>query len=403
MMWPKLRFEEFNSQWIIKEIKDISKISSGGTPNRKNSKYWDGEIPWITTSEVKFNEITIANEFITEIGLKESSAKLFPINTILIAMYGQGATRGKSAVLKLEATTNQACAAIIVNKNVNFQFVFQTLTHNYEELRNLSNEGSQKNLSLGLLGSFRLKIPPTFKEQIKIAGFFSLLDKKAEKQKEKIGKLEELKKGMMQKLFSRELRFRDKDGGEFPEWEALRFGDVVEKLIGGGTPSREIDEYYGGNIPWVTVKDLKTNKYIRDAEEYITDLGLNNSSSKIVDNGDLIIPTRMAVGRILIAKEDVAINQDLKGCKLKPGYDTEFIYYLYVSKSTAIERLGSGSTVSGINIDDLMGIRMEVPAIKEQEKIAEYLCSVDIKLEKEKDKLSLLVKQKKGFMQRMFL
>lgn len=245
---------------------------------------------------------------------------------------------------------------------------------------------------------------PSMEEQQKIASFFKLLIQKIEKQQEKIGKLEELKKGLMQKIFSQEIRFKDKDGGEFGEWKSMEFGEVVEKLIGGGTPSRKVDEYYyEGKIPWLTVKDLKTSKYVAGASEHITELGFENSSSKIVDPGDLIIPTRMAVGRILIATEKVAINQDLKGCKLKPQYDTEFIYYLYFSKSEEIEKLGSGSTVSGINIDQLIKIKIHVPEYAEQLLVASFLRKLDEKIEKEKEKFRELKMQKKGLMQGMFL
>ncbi len=131
---PKLRFKEFedSGKWEVKKLGEIAKITSGGTPNRSNSEFWNGDIPWISTTLIDFNTIREANEYITEIGLQNSSAKIFPKNTILMAMYGQGKTRGKVAMLGIEAATNQACAAIILMDKHNTGFVFQYLSANYD-------------------------------------------------------------------------------------------------------------------------------------------------------------------------------------------------------------------------------------------------------------------------------
>ena len=107
---PKLRFKEFedSGEWEKNTMEEICKITSGGTPSRTVNDYWNGEIPWISTTLIDFNTINAANEYITEAGLQNSSAKIFPKNTILMAMYGQGKTRGKVAILGIEAATNQA-------------------------------------------------------------------------------------------------------------------------------------------------------------------------------------------------------------------------------------------------------------------------------------------------------
>src|SRR5690606_34861112 len=116
-------------------------------------------------------------EFITQKGLDNSSAKLFPKNTILMAMYGQGITRGKVAILGIDATTNQACAAIKLQSNYDTQFIFQNLMSRYEEIRDLSNDGGQKNLSAGIIKEIEVYYPEKT-EQIKIASFLSVVDEK---------------------------------------------------------------------------------------------------------------------------------------------------------------------------------------------------------------------------------
>lgn len=378
-MKPEIRFEGFEDEWEKKKIIDIAPLQRGFDLVKKNIV--SGKYPIGYSNGILGNH----NEF---------KAK------------GPGVFTGRSGTIGNVHYTDENYWPHNTSLWVtNFKGNHEKFIYYFYKNVNLKRYDAGSGVpTLNRNDVHMLKrLIPTYEEQLKIASFLTLQERKVEKQQEKIKSLEKLKKGMIQKIFSREIRFKDKNGGEFPEWDAIRFEHVVEKLIGGGTPSRKVEEYYGGDIPWVTVKDLKANKYISNAEEYITELGLKNSSSKIVDKDDLIIPTRMAVGRILIAKENVAINQDLKGCKLKRGHDTEFIYYLYASKSTVIERLGSGSTVSGINIEDLMKIKLEIPTLREQEKIAQYLCTLDIKLEKEKVKFKLLVEQKKGFMQRMFV
>lgn len=199
---PKLRFPEFQNdgEWEKSTIGDISFISSGGTPNRQNQSYWGGDIPWITTTLIDFNYIDKAAEYITQKGLENSSAKKFKENTILMAMYGQGKTRGKVAILSITAATNQACAAIQVKSNYNVNFVFQNLMSRYEEIRKISNEGGQKNLSATIIKTIPFKYPPK-EEQQKIADCLSSLDTLITAQTEKIEQLKHHKKGLMQQLF----------------------------------------------------------------------------------------------------------------------------------------------------------------------------------------------------------
>jgi type I restriction enzyme S subunit len=182
---PDLRFSFCTGNWTKTNIGKVSNVSSGGTPSRTNHRYWGGKIPWVTTSLIKFNYIESSDEFITEDGLKNSSAKLFPKGTILIAMYGQGVTRGKVAVLGIDATTNQACAAVSFDSDLVFNnFAFYQLMKNYDDIRNLANDGGQKNLSGSLIKSLSVYIPP-LEEQQKIADFLSSVDKKISLLKEK--------------------------------------------------------------------------------------------------------------------------------------------------------------------------------------------------------------------------
>jgi type I restriction enzyme S subunit len=150
--------------WKVNAIDKIATVTSGGTPDRKEKAFWGNEIPWVTTSEIQFSTIYYTTEKITALGLKHSSAKLFPVNTILIAMYGQGKTRGKVAKLGIEAATNQACAAVILKSCYDVDFYLQFLMSQYNHIREMSNCGSQENLSAALVKSILVPIPPRTKE-----------------------------------------------------------------------------------------------------------------------------------------------------------------------------------------------------------------------------------------------
>lgn len=148
-------------KWDKVAIGEVFEIKTGATPSRKENSYWeDGTIPWVKTTELKEYVINETEEYITEDGFNNSSVSLLPKNTILIAMYGQGKTRGMTGKLGIEATTNQACAAILPNNKENMDFVWYQLRLLYDELRSLGQGGSQPNLNTNLVKTYQLIFPP---------------------------------------------------------------------------------------------------------------------------------------------------------------------------------------------------------------------------------------------------
>lgn len=167
------------------------------------------------------------------------------------------------------------------------------------------------------------------------------------------------------------------NGEEVPEgWEIKALGDVVDKIIGGGTPSRSNRKYWGREIPWVTVKDFATfNPYT--SQEYITKIGLENSASNLIPKNTLITSTRMGLGKAVIYKVDVSINQDLKALFPSKNITTEFLYHWFKKNAEIIEKLGNGSTVLGISLNELKGIQFIQPPKEEQAVIATALSDTD--------------------------
>ena len=183
------------------KIGEKFELSSGSTPSRDNKLYWDsGTINWVKTTEVINKEITETEEKITKFALENTSLKLFPVNTILIAMYGQGQTRGRSAILKVESTTNQACGAIFPNKIDNPVFIWHQLMLRYNELRELGRGGNQPNLNGQLIKNFELIFPPP-SLQNQFADFVAEVDKSQLAIKKSLEELETLKKSLMQAYF----------------------------------------------------------------------------------------------------------------------------------------------------------------------------------------------------------
>lgn len=190
--------------------------------------------------------------------------------------------------------------------------------------------------------------------------------------------------------------------GMIPEdWEVKRLGDYLEKIIGGGTPSRLISEYWDGEIPWATVKDFASfNPY--KTQEYISNKGLKESSANLIPAGTLITATRMGLGKVSVYNVDVAINQDLKGLFPKKNLKTKFLYYWFINYQKYIESLGTGSTVKGITLDDLKSIRFLGIPLPEQEAIADCLSTWDKGIEKLSALIASKKEQKKGLMQGIF-
>jgi type I restriction enzyme S subunit len=150
-----------NPKGFIKQpLSGVAEITTGSTPGRGSDGYYGGNIPWVKTTEVAGGEIHDTEEKLTEAGLKAIRGKLHPVNSIVVAMYGQGQTRGRCALLRIEASCNQACGVIRPSEEFVPWFMFTQLLLAYERLRALGRGGNQENLNLQLLGSFEVLVPP---------------------------------------------------------------------------------------------------------------------------------------------------------------------------------------------------------------------------------------------------
>jgi type I restriction enzyme S subunit len=204
--------------WEVDSLGVHHTVVSGGTPSRSNPAFWTGgTIPWVKTTEVDYCVINEAEEYITPQGLENSAAKLLPAGTLLMAMYGQGVTRGKVAILGIEAACNQACAAITPNDDEVFpRYLYHFLVWRYEAIRSLAHGGQQQNLNLEIVRNLPLAYPRPQDEQHEIVAILDALDRKIALHRQKRAVLEELFQSLLHKLMTGEIRVADLDLSALP-------------------------------------------------------------------------------------------------------------------------------------------------------------------------------------------
>ncbi|MYS15548.1 restriction endonuclease subunit S [Streptomyces sp. SID4982] len=180
--------------WVVEELGNSHSVQTGGTPSRRNPQYWEGgTIPWVKTAEVSYSTITETSEHITAIALEETNVKLFPAGTLLLAMYGQGVTRGKVGKLGIRATCNQACAAIQCPDGiVDSDYLYYFLEWQYENIRARAHGGQQQNLNLDIVRKIPIAYPRDPDEQKEIVSLFKAIDQKVELHQARLDRLREL-------------------------------------------------------------------------------------------------------------------------------------------------------------------------------------------------------------------
>lgn len=218
----KREFEEHNEKSLIDTwsrifVEEIFDVETGSTPKRDNDNYWlNGKIPWIKSGQVVNEDIFEADEYITETALKETNAKLYPVNSVLIALYGEGKTRGQVGILKFEATSNQAVAAMVnpFLHPVTIKYVFYFGLSQYQEIRKEASGGNQPNLNIGKIKKWKLDFPP-LKEQEEIVkrvdNLFLTVDTIEKRYRELKSKIEMLPKNILDKAFKGQLVEQDEN------------------------------------------------------------------------------------------------------------------------------------------------------------------------------------------------
>jgi len=352
--------------WTAKKLGDFcSRVSSGGTPLRSIQEYYEnGTIPWLKTGEVKKNLIYDTEEKITETGLENSSAKLIPVNSVIVAMYGDGDTAGNVAINKIPLTTNQACCNFTLNpEQAHYRFIYYYLKGSYNNLINLKLGGSQQNLNAQSLKSFPINHPDV-KTQKKIAAILSAYDELIENNQRRIALLEKMAEEIYREWFVR-LRFPGHEKVKFVKglplgWAPLPSNKVF-RVMSGGTPNTDNAVYWDGDIPFFTPKDADDNFYVLKTERAISQEGLESCNSHLYKKDTIFITARGTVGKICLAYREMAMNQTCYA--LSPIEDGD-VYFHFLSMKNAItyiKGISKSGVFDNIIVDTFKNIPMFMP------------------------------------------
>ncbi len=347
--------------WIWTTLELVSKNITDGSHNPPGKQ--DSGIPMLSARNIENGKITFDEvRYISERDYEyENQRARIEAGDVLLTIV---ATIGRSAIIPVPIqqrfALQRSVAAIKPLINGHFlMYVFQGPA--FQKLLTDNAKGTaQKGVYLKTLRELPIPLPPLEEQHrivSKIEELFSELDhaekglKKAQKQ------LEVYKQALLKSAFEGNIRMKTN-----ANWYKLKLGDIYD-FIGGGTPSKKVNTYWKGNIPWASVKDI-SGMYLNSTQDKITIEGLNNSSANIAHKNNVILVSRINTGAVIISNLDVAINQDLKIIKSKnDSVDFKFIYYHFRYLQQNIIKYSKGTTVSGIRLNELNNIEVEMPEL----------------------------------------
>lgn len=301
--------EKLPKGWRLTPINDFAKTKSGGTPSTSRPDYWDGDVPWINSGMLKDSEINKPSKFITKLGLKESSATLFPIETVVIAL--TGATTGKVGLLKIETSTNQSVTGILPNNSFNSKFLFYQLRFLRSNILKDALGTAQPHINKRIVDETIVKLPP-IKEQHRIVAKLDTLFGHLDRVREKLDGIPALLKNFRQQVLTqavtgeltkewregkglpmqqtREKRNKDYSLDDIPNvWIHSTIGTIASVKGGKRIPKGEALTEEITNHPYIRARDLKKGTVLTENLLYITEDVHEKISKYIVNEGDVYI------------------------------------------------------------------------------------------------------------------
>ena len=386
------------TKWKKEHLKNILEDSyAGGTPNRSREDFYGGTIPWVTSGEVNQSKIIETNEYITDLGYKNSSAKMIPKNTVLLVMYG--ATAGQVSMLKIPATSNQAVLAIIPCKELDKNYLYHNLRYFKERILFSAQGSGQTNLSKELVEKYKITFPTNTEEQAKIADILSTCDEVIEKTEETIEKYKQIKAGMMQDLFTRGLDENGKLRPTYPqapdlykyskeldrhipkEWDVKRLDEIGEMKSGDGITAKNI--FITGMYPVYGGNGLRgyTSNYTHEGEYVL-----------IGRQGALCGNINKASGKFFASEHAVVVT-------LYDDNNVDWVFYKYTDLN--LNQYSEASAQPGLSVQKISKIKIDIPKGPEQKNISIRLNLVDKKIKLEAEYLNKYKQIKQGLMKRL--
>ncbi len=368
-----------NTKWEFAKLGDVCKTSSGGTPLRSHPEFYEnGTIPWLKSGEVAQGYIYNAEEFITEEALAMSSAKLYPIDTVLLAMYG--ATAGQVGILKTPSSTNQAVCGIFPGDKFIPEFLYLILKSKKEYLVSQSSGGAQPNISQAIIKELIIPVPPISVQKEIVA---------------KINKYENIISGAKQIIenYSLEIDIN-------PEWPEMELGNVCQDFKNGLNFS---SEQVGNGVKFINIKDVFSDGYVNNLQLDRVEISEKEMASKKVSDDDLLFVRSSVkyegVGFPSLAKtngeEIVFCGFIIKCSPLKELVIPK--YLLHLLRTDEFRRktvyLSNKANITNISQDNLKSLLLPIPPLEEQQSII-YKLDNEHKLVKNNLELVRLFEQK---------
>ena len=405
---PKLRFPEFTDDWEQRKLGEITgKVIGGGTPKTCVSEYWDGDIPWIQSSNVQENEMFDFDipKSITQEGLEKSAAKLVPENSIAVVTH---VGVGKLVFVPFSYTTSQDFTSLSELKT-DAQFTCYSLYQRIKNDLHIVQGSAIKGITKDDLLSKEIMVPE-IQEQRKIGNYFRKLDNLITLHQRELDSLKKLKKSLLQKMFPKngekipELRFPEFTG----DWEQRKLKDISSFIRGSFPQPYTNPSFYDekGN-PFVQVADigfdLKLNK---DTKLHISKKA--ESKSRFVKKGTVIVAIQgsieTSIGRTAITQYDAFVDRTiLIFDDYKIEVDKKYFAYIIQRLFEKEKEKAWGATISTITKDYISELSIVIPSITEQKKIGSYFEQLDNFITLHQRELDTLKKLKKGLLQNMFV
>lgn len=412
---PKLRFPEFNEDWIKKTLKDVStKVNSGKTPLGGEKIYTANGVLFIRSQNVNNDKLDLTNiSYIPEkINFTMKNSIVLP-NDILLNI--TGASLGRSCVVPIDfsiGNVNQHVCILRLKENYNPYFIQPIFSSQKGQdiFVSFQTGGGREGLNFDSIKKIELFFP-SLKEQTHIANFLSAIDEKLNLLKEKKSLLEDYKKGIMQRIFNQEIRFKDDNGNDYEDWFETSLGNIGNTFNGLTGKSKE--NFGIGGKPYIQYKQIFDNSRINiDKCEFVEITGKDNQNS--VQFGDVFFtvssetPNEIGTASVLLDNvKEMYLNSFCFGYRANSlkVLVPEFSRYLFRSElfRNEIIKLAQGSTRYNMSKVSLMKLIVSLPQAEEQIKIANFLSTIDEKIELVSNQIQDTQEYKKGLLQQMFV
>ena len=391
---PKLRFNEFHGNWEQYQLGDVGKVSMCKRIFKEQTSS-SAEIPFFKIGTFgKSPDAYIDKSLYEEFKAKYSYPK---VGDILISASG---TIGRTVVFDGAPSYFQD-SNIVWLANDESLVTNRFLLHVYENTRWTTEDTTIARLYNDNLKKITFSAPSIIEQQ-KIAAFLTAVDTKIEQLTQKESLLKQYKKGVMQKIFSQEIRFKADDGSEFPEWENKVLGDLGS-FTGGGTPSTSDESLWQGDIPWISSSDVYDSSVKAPViSRRITQKAMETSATKLTPKGSILFVSRVGVGKLAIAPCDLCTSQDFTNLKLT-NHSNYFVANYFLTNKHALLRYSQGTSIKGFTTAELKKVPISIPCLNEQLKIASAISAIDTKLDLVSQQLESAEAFKKGLLQQMFV